>query len=145
MALILSVGVSVVYAAVWTGPTGTPPDANTPTPINAGTDDQVKDGGLSVNAFIAETAYVTGNITGMKGITASEFIKGITGVCIGSACRSAWPMIYEYQLSGCSGSGANGTCSPTCPVGWTKTDTIQVSATNNWIFISICRRTVIAP
>ncbi|MEK7582103.1 MAG: hypothetical protein AAB488_02140 [Patescibacteria group bacterium] len=64
LALILSVGVSYVYA--WTGPIGTPPNDNTDAPINTGTVSQVKDGGLSVDAFQADVAAITGVLSSGK-------------------------------------------------------------------------------
>jgi len=57
LALILTLGISYVMA--WTGPTSTPPDGNTPTPINIGTTDQVKNGGLGINALsVFGTGYL---------------------------------------------------------------------------------------
>jgi hypothetical protein len=57
LALILTLGISYVMA--WTGPTSTPPDGNTPAPVNVGTTDQVKNGGLGINALsVFGTGYV---------------------------------------------------------------------------------------
>ena len=43
----------------WTGPISTPPDGNTPTPVNVGTTDQVKNGGLGLDALsVFGTGYV---------------------------------------------------------------------------------------
>ncbi len=55
---VFAIGLSYVSAAwgipssVYTDPTGTPPQANTETPLNIG-GDQIKAGGLGVNAFVA--------------------------------------------------------------------------------------------
>ncbi|KKW08637.1 MAG: PE-PGRS family protein [Candidatus Kaiserbacteria bacterium GW2011_GWA2_49_19] len=46
LAIILSIGVSYVYA--WTGPTATAPDGNVSAPINVSATSQVKSGGLWV-------------------------------------------------------------------------------------------------
>jgi len=48
--LTAALGVNYLFAA-WTGPTQTPPDGNTDAPVHIGTTDQVKDGGLSINAL----------------------------------------------------------------------------------------------
>jgi len=49
--------------SAWTGPTASAPDGNVAAPVNVGTTDQVKKGGLSVNAFAAfGNAYVSGNL-----------------------------------------------------------------------------------
>ncbi len=49
--LVLSAGIS--YAGNWVAPAGPPPGNNAQGPINVGTTDQVKDGGLAVNHFLA--------------------------------------------------------------------------------------------
>jgi hypothetical protein len=63
------IGASIVVVctasalSAWTGPTATPPDGNVSAPVNVGTSDQVKDGGLSVDAFAAfGNAYFAGNV-----------------------------------------------------------------------------------
>jgi len=48
--LTVALGTSYLFAA-WTGPTQTPPDGNTDAPVHIGTTDQVKDGGLSLDAL----------------------------------------------------------------------------------------------
>lgn len=51
LATLLIVLFSVGLISAWAGPTNAPPAGNTPKPINIGTENQVKDGGLSVNAL----------------------------------------------------------------------------------------------
>ncbi len=76
LALVLSLGLSYVYA--WTAPTQSPPAGNTAAPLNTGTTDQVKDGGLSVNAFSAfANAYIAGNLG--IGTTAPEVKLEVAG------------------------------------------------------------------
>lgn len=48
--LAIALSVNFIYAA-WTGPTQAPPGGNTPTPVNVGTFNQVKDAGLGLNAL----------------------------------------------------------------------------------------------
>lgn len=50
LTVILAVGISLAHAA-WTGPTQSPPEGNTPPPVNVGTTDQVKDAGLGVDVL----------------------------------------------------------------------------------------------
>lgn len=50
--LALFVAIGMNYAFAFVGPTAGAPGENVPAPINVGAADQVKDGGLSVNAFI---------------------------------------------------------------------------------------------
>jgi hypothetical protein len=52
LGLALAFTLSVSFAADFTGPTASAPGGNVPTPLHTGPD-QVKDGGLSVNGFIA--------------------------------------------------------------------------------------------
>ena len=52
LTIVFSAALSVNYLfAAWVGPTQAPPGGNTSTPIHVGSTNQVKDGGLSVNAL----------------------------------------------------------------------------------------------
>lgn len=51
LALLLVVLFSVSALSAWTGPTNAAPSGNTPKPINVGSEDQVKDAGISVDAL----------------------------------------------------------------------------------------------
>ncbi|GEM_PF-976140 len=64
LTIILTAALSVNYLfAAWVGPTQAPPGGNTSTPIHVGSTDQVKDGGLSVNALsVFGSEYVQGTI-----------------------------------------------------------------------------------
>ena len=44
-----TISVGIVYA--WSGPTAAPPNSNVAAPINVGSTDQVKNGGLGVNSL----------------------------------------------------------------------------------------------
>ncbi|MEK7582046.1 MAG: hypothetical protein AAB488_01805 [Patescibacteria group bacterium] len=67
LALVLSVGVSYVYA--WGPPAGVPSaENNTPAPVNVGSTTQVKKGGLGVNDLLADR------------------------LCLGIECITIWPL-----------------------------------------------------
>lgn len=51
LAVLLVVLFSVNLLFAWTGPTTAAPAGNTPAPVNVGTADQIKDGGLSLDAL----------------------------------------------------------------------------------------------
>lgn len=51
LAALLAVLFSVNFLFAWTGPTTAAPAGNTPAPVNVGTVDQIKDGGLSLDAL----------------------------------------------------------------------------------------------
>jgi hypothetical protein len=56
---IVFIGASIVIA--WTGPSSAPPDGNVDAPLNVGTTDQIKNGGLGVNALaVFGNAIVSG-------------------------------------------------------------------------------------
>ena len=55
IAFTFALSINYIFAA-WTGPIQAPPGGNTPTPVHIGTTNQVKDGGLGLNAL-----YVFGN------------------------------------------------------------------------------------
>ena len=52
----------VIFA--WTGPTQTPPGGNVAAPINVGTDEQVKDGGLGLKSLAVFGNSLLGGSTG---------------------------------------------------------------------------------
>lgn len=71
--IAFALGLNYVYA--WTAPTVAPPNGNVSAPINVGTTDQVKNGGLSVNAFSAfGNAYVQGSL-GVGDVTPDGGLK----------------------------------------------------------------------
>jgi hypothetical protein len=97
LALILTLGMSYVMA--WTGPTSTPPDGNTPTPVNVGTTDQVKNGGLGLDALsVFGTGYFSGNV-GIGDTTPSNAIDINT-----TSTASGISFDGETAISGFSGN-----------------------------------------
>ena len=62
--------------AAWTPPPAAPPTSNTEAPVNVGTTDQVKNGGLSVDAL---------SVTGNTNVTGTSTITGIYGLNVTSA------------------------------------------------------------
>jgi len=71
-AIILSLGISVAYAA-WTGPAGAPPTNNTPPPVNVGNTWQTKTGTLEALRFITNG---TGNFGDRVGIGTLSYPAG---------------------------------------------------------------------
>jgi hypothetical protein len=62
VAAVLFVAASVV--AAWAGPTQAPPNGNVPAPINVGTIDQIKDGGIGVNTLAVFGNAVISTVSG---------------------------------------------------------------------------------
>ncbi len=61
--LMGGVALFATVAIAWTGPTAAPPSGNVAAPINVGSTNQVKNGGLSVNAFSAfGSSYFAGKV-----------------------------------------------------------------------------------
>ena len=79
--LTMSFLVGYLVFAAWTEPTQTPPGGNVPAPLNVGSVDQIKSGGLSVGAFVSQYGTILANVSGNVGIgTASPGYKlDITG------------------------------------------------------------------
>ena len=76
LAVILSIGVSYVYA--WTGPTATAPSGNIQAPINVSATSQVKSGGLWVASLGTDGGATFGG--GVKiGNTDASCTTGISG------------------------------------------------------------------
>jgi hypothetical protein len=106
LALILSVGISYLYAQVpgWDPPDQPPPAGNTPAPINVGVDDQIKSGRF----FAFE-------------------VTGSNALCIGTDCRSTWPSggISQWITNGAdiySGNSGDVGIGDTSPDGLLKLD-----------------------
>ena len=76
---IFALGVNYLFAA-WTGPTQTPPAGNTSTPVHVGTTDQVKNGGLSVDALsVFGGGYFQGNLDIDGGIEIGDTVNETAG------------------------------------------------------------------
>ena len=120
--LILTIAFTFVLSAsylfaAWTGPIEPPPGGNTPTPIHVGTTNQVKNGGLSLNALsVFGGGYFQGNV-GVGVVTPTEVldvggnikgvnIEAIKGIKIGNTSDTDAGTI---RWTGTDFEGYNGT------------------------------------
>ena len=89
LTIILTAALSVNYLfAAWVGPTQSPPGGNTSTPIHVGSTDQVKDGGLSVDALsVFGGGYFQGNV-GVGVVTPTEALDISGGVKVGNTTNT---------------------------------------------------------
>lgn len=76
LAVILSIGVSYVYA--WTGPTAIGPGGNTPAPINVSATSQIKTGGLWLGSLGTDGGATIGGSMRV-GYTGATCTAGIAG------------------------------------------------------------------
>jgi Chaperone of endosialidase len=83
----------VIFA--WTGPTASPPNGNVAAPVNVGTPDQVKDGGLGVNALTVFGNSLLGGSTGSN----AYLNFGATGGTNGYGIRDNAGLL-EFKNSG---------------------------------------------
>ncbi len=120
--LTMSFFVGYLAFAAWTEPSQSPPLGNVAPPINTGTIDQIKSGGLSVGAFVSQYGTILANVSGSVGVgTASPtqkldvagYVKGQSGLCIGSDCRTSWPSGGGGGVTSVSNSDGTLTISPT--------------------------------
>ena len=81
--IVVTVFIGIHYLFAWTAPTGVAPANNVLPPINEGTGIQVKNGGLGVTNFVANS-IVVGSTTNANAITSPKF-------CIGTSCITSWP------------------------------------------------------
>jgi hypothetical protein len=145
LTIILTAALSVNYLfAAWVGPTQAPPGGNTSTPIHVGSTNQVKDGGLSVNALsvfgdgwlqgdlnivgkikvgnsnaspIAGTIRWTG--TDFEGYDGTQWVSLVSGEAV---------VVVDPNYTDCINVGgswvdAQGVCyfpNTSCPSGWTQ-------------------------
>lgn len=118
LALVLSVGVSVVYA--WVGPTATPPEGNTPTPINISENGQIKDGGLLVgnipgltNGLLVRYGNVGIGTTAPSGVL-DVYAGGVPYEKAGASCNVGDTLVaYKTTSVTCTGDSktqGNTTC-----------------------------------
>jgi hypothetical protein len=85
LTIILTAALSVNYLfAAWVGPTQAPPGGNTATPIHVGSTNQVKDGGLSLDALsVFGGGYFQGNV-GVGVVTPKQKLDVDGGIEIGN-------------------------------------------------------------
>ena len=87
LALLLSVGISYLYAA-WANPTDTPPNGNTPAPINVGSTGQTKTSSITATDLIGQNSVASPFLQALGGsdpkVTSPKY-------CIGTDCITAWP------------------------------------------------------
>src|SRR3989338_8629164 len=90
-------------------PTQTPPGGNVPAPINVGSAQQTKSGGLTVGSLAS---------------LGSAFLATNSGnVCIGGDCRTSWPPdgFSQVEYKTCEGSSSTNevSCTAFCSSGYT--------------------------
>lgn len=130
---VLFVGLLASSAlSAWTGPTAPAPGGNVTAPINAGSTDQVKNGGLSVNAFtVFGSAYIQ-NSLGI-GTTRPAVALDVNGtIKIGNAgelCQQVSAGAMRYDSSSNVMEYCNGTA-------WTQFGTQNTSVTPGYAFYS---------
>lgn len=94
---------------VWgfTEPSSSPPLGNVPAPLNVGSAGQSKAGGLILNTGGASNGLIVdqGNVgigtqSPAQKLDVIGYVRGATGLCIGSDCRTGWPGIGGLDVSG---------------------------------------------
>ena len=94
LALLLSVGISYLYAA-WAPPTGVPPIDNTPAPINVGSMGQTKTSSITATDLIGQNSVASQLLQALGGtdpkVTSPKY-------CIGTDCITAWPSGGEMNI-----------------------------------------------
>ena len=110
LALVLATGVGYVFA--WTGPTQGPPNGNVSAPINVGTENQIKNAGLGIDALsVFGDGYLSGNF-GIGTTSPLAKLDVVGGIKVGydsGACDSSKAGTTRYnstsnQLEFCDGS-----------------------------------------
>jgi len=113
-------------------PTQTPPGGNVPAPINVGSAQQTKSGGLTVgslaslgSAFLATNSgnVGIGTINPSQKLDVIGYVRGATGLCIGGDCRTSWPPdgFSQVEYKTCEGSSSTNevSCTAFCSSGYT--------------------------
>ncbi len=100
LSLASGFGLRLAFAA-WQEPTEAPPGGNVPAPINVGSANQTKDGGLTIGGVFrvsgAGSGAVIGNPTGdNQGPGALNAEK----LCIQGICQTEWPIMLNAFVQG---------------------------------------------
>ena len=138
LTIILTAALSVNYLfAAWVGPTQAPPGGNTSTPIHVGSTNQVKDGGLSLNALsvfgngLFQGGVQVGNTTnesaGTIRWTGTDF-EGYDGTQWVSLVSGEAVIVIDPNYTDCINAGGSwvdtqNVCyfnSTSCAPGWSK-------------------------
>jgi hypothetical protein len=123
--------------SAWTGPTGTAPGSNVTAPINAGTVDQVKNAGLSVNAFTVFGSQYIQNKLGIATATPAVALDVNGTIKVGNAgevCQSVTAGAIRYNSSSNKIQYCNGTVWGPIAEAPSTNLTIASDATNYNIF-----------
>ncbi len=100
IALVLTLGATYAYAA-WTGPTSAPPNGNTPAPVNVGTTNQIKNGGLGVNSL---AVYGDSVVTGNSSVDGYLKVGVTTATCNGNLSGALRYNTTSLTIETCNGS-----------------------------------------
>lgn len=124
---------AILFAAqlfAFSEPQSPPPGANTPAPLHVGATGQSKAGGLILNTGGANYGLIVdqgsvgiGTQSPTQKLDVMGYVRGATGLCIGSDCRTGWPASGGGTVTSLS-AGSGITLAPN-PI--TTTGTISVS------------------
>lgn len=112
IALMAIAGVVVYAQTAWTPPTATPPGDNTPAPVNVGSSNQVKIGGLGTGPLaVFGNALVSGDID-VSGVYKSGGVSGITASCPAGQTVTGLQSRGGIITGGSCGAGGGGSGGP---------------------------------
>ena len=123
LSAILIVGLNYVNAA-WSGPTANPPSGGIPTPVNISSVNQVKNGGLGVNAL---SVFGDGLIS--RDMTATEFCF-TDGTCISAWSQLKNPSTSQTPTVSLTANPTNVAYNGQTTLTWSSTNATSCSA--NW-------------
>lgn len=137
IASVLAISLSLSYLVLaWTEPSSNPPNSNVSTPLNIGDTGQSKSGGLILNTGGAPNGLIVqnGNVgIGTPGpsqkLDVAGYVKGQSGLCIGSDCRTSWPASGGSGTVTSVGSGTGLTGGPITTSG---TISLDLTSVNTW-------------
>ena len=112
----------LIASATWVGPTAAPPGNNVAAPINVGSTDQVKSGGLGVNSLVVFGNSLFGGTTGSNAYLNFGDTSGSSGYGIRdnngllefkndgdtSGTKNGWYSLQELVYNLCSGGACGG-------------------------------------
>ena len=98
LGLLAAILFALNFVFAFTEPSSSPPLGNVPAPLNVGSSGQSKSGGLILNTGGASYGLIVdqgsvgiGTQSPTQKLDVIGYVRGATGLCIGSDCRTGWP------------------------------------------------------
>lgn len=109
---VFALGAVLLFASAssaWTAPTGNPPSSNVAAPVNVGSVQQVKSGGLGVTSLVADRLCLGTNcITSWPSSSSAGLPSCPQGAVLESVSEGQWACTYTRDTNGTGSNPGSG-------------------------------------